>query len=221
MKQILLILVTLVSFSCFSQNEKKFNLDFEVFNQRYLFPKDWIEWGDYPLAADTIIVHSGTYSGKIESKKKAHGFGSIAYKIPAHYKGKTITLEGYMKIRNVQNGYAGLLLRIDGNDNILVSDNMESQNINGTTDWKKYAITLAYPEHAKSIYVAGIMTGTGEAWFDDFVLTIDGQDVQTLTPIEIPIPPATLDKEFDLGSKLVFPEPNEALISNLEVLGKI
>ena len=168
MKKTLFILLSLFFINCGSQKEKKFNLDFESYSHRYLFPTDWMEWGDYSLQADTIIVHSGKFSGKIKSKKEVGSFGSIAYKIPANYKGKSIQLEGYMKIKNVENGFGGLLLRIDGNQTSLGFDNMESQNINGTKDWQKYSINLPYPEEAETIYVAGILTRTGEAWFDDY-----------------------------------------------------
>ncbi|WP_166959839.1 S41 family peptidase [Yeosuana marina] len=222
MKQLILIILSLFFFSCSSQTEKKFNLDFETYDSTYKFPKDWFEWGDYNLSADTIYVHSGKFSGKIKSTKKGGSFGSIAYKIPANYKGKSIQLEGYMKIKNVENGFGGLLLRVDDcNDKVLAFDNMEDQNINSTKDWCKYSIKLPYPEDAETIFIGGVMTGTGEAWFDDFVLTIDGKDVQTLKEIEKPIYKATLDKEFDLGSKIEVPELNEELTSNLELLGKI
>ena len=53
-------------------------------------------------------------SGKITSTDNGN-FGIMAYKIPTNYKGKKITLEGYMKIENVVDGFAGLLLRIDEN----------------------------------------------------------------------------------------------------------
>ncbi len=221
MKQTILIILSLFCFSCSSQKEKKFNLDFETYDSTYKFPKDWFEWGDYNLSADTIYVHSGKFSGKIKSTKKDGSFGSIAYKIPANYKGKSIQLEGYMKIKNVENGFGGLLLRVDGNDKVLAFDNMENQNINSTKDWRKYSIKLPYPEDADTIFIGGVMTGTGEAWFDDFVLTIDDKDVQTLKEIEKPIYKATLDKEFDLGSKIDFPKLNEKLTSNLELLGKV
>ncbi|MFI1744322.1 S41 family peptidase [Thalassobellus sediminis] len=221
MKQTILIILSIFCFSCSSQTEKKFNLDFETYNSTYKFPKDWFQWGDYNLSADTIYAHSGKFSGKIKSTKKGGSFGSIAYKIPANYKGKSLQLEGYMKIKNVENGFGGLLLRVDGNRKVLAFDNMKNQKINGTKDWQKYSITLSYPENAENIYVAGIITGTGEAWFDDFVLTVDGNDVQTLKEIEKPIYKANLDKEFDLGSKIDFPKLNEELTNNLELLGKI
>ncbi|MCL8009286.1 S41 family peptidase [Gelidibacter japonicus] len=220
MKHTTLIILAVISMSCLSQTEKKYNLDFETYNPRYLFAKDWMEWGDHSLTVDTLTVHSGNYSGKIKSRDKGT-YGVIAYEIPANYTGDSITLEGYMKIRNVENGYAGLLLRIDGNNTPLAGENMENRNINGTKDWQKLSITLAYPKEAETIIAAGIMTGTGEAWFDDFVLTIDGQDIQTLKEKEKPIYKAALDKEFDLGSKIEVSNLNDALITNLELLGKV
>lgn len=220
MKISILILLSLFSFTCLSQSEKKFNLDFETYSTRYLFPKGWMEWGDYNLSADTIYAHSGKFSGKIKSKKEG-SFGAIAYEIPANYKGKSIQLEGYMKLKNVENGFAGLVLRIDGHNKILAGDDMANENINGTKDWQKHVITLPYPEEAETIFIAGIMTGTGEAWFDDFILKIDGKDVQSLKEEEKPTYNATLDKTFDLGSKIVFTNPNEELTSNLELLGKV
>lgn len=74
-----------------------------------------------------------------------------------------------MKLKNVENGFAGLVLRIDGHNKILAGDDMANENINGTKDWQKHVITLPYPEEAETIFIAGIMTGTGEAWFDDFI----------------------------------------------------
>ena len=221
MKQTILILLSLLSINCTSQTKKKFNLDFETYDSLLIFPKDWFEWGNYNLGIDSVNVHSGKYASKVTSKENDDSFGYIAYNIPANYEGKSIQLEGYMKIKNVKDGFSGLMLRIDGNRKILAFDNMESQNIHGTKDWQKYSITLPYPENAERIIVAGIMTGKGESWFDDFILTIDGKDIQTLKEKEKIIYNATLDKEFNLNSKIEFPELNKELISNLELLGKV
>lgn len=204
-----------------NQNTKKFNLDFEEYNRLLSFPYKWFKWGKYHLEADTLHVHSGKFSGKISSGEKVGSFGSIAYAIPANYEGKSVQLEGYMKIKNVENGFAGLLLRIDGESEILVFDNMKDQNINGTKDWQKHKITLPYPDGAKTIFVAGILAGKGEAWFDDFVLTIDGKNIQTLKEIEKPILKANLDKTFDLGSNVTFQKLDDKHITNLDLLGKV
>lgn len=222
LKQTTLILFSLFFANCFGQIEKgkKFNLDFETYDKPQHFPKNWIERGDYSLSADSLLVHSGKFSGKIQSKEDG-SFGAIAYEIPANYVGKTIKLEGYMKLKNVTNGYGGLLISIEGNQTTLAYKSMESQNINGTKDWQKYSITLPYPKYAETIQIAGLLVGKGEAWFDDFVLTIDGKDVQTLEEQTKLIDKASLDKEFDLSSKIDITTLNEALTSNLELLGKV
>lgn len=151
MKHTAIILLVLIFINCNSQSEstkKKFNLDFETYDSLNLFPKDWIVWGDYNLGVDSVDTHSGNYASKIVSKEVG-SFGSIAYAIPALYEGSSIRLEGYMKIENVEEGFAGLLLRVDGNNGALVFDNMQNQNIQGTKDWQKYSVTLPYPKNAK------------------------------------------------------------------------
>ncbi|RLD65298.1 MAG: peptidase S41, partial [Bacteroidetes bacterium] len=220
MKYLVIILIIALNTSCNSQTTHKFNLDFETYNSNKKLSDGWFKWGSYELGIDTI-ANSRKFAGKISSDENGSSFGSIAYKIPANYEGKYIQLEGYMKIQDVENGFAGLLLRIDGNSTSLAFDNMKNQNINGTKDWEKYSINLPYPEGAENIFVAGILVGKGKAWFDDFVLTIDGKNIQTLKETNKPVFKANLDKEFDTDSKIVFPELNKELITNLELLGRV
>ncbi len=221
MKPSILLFLTLFSIHCKAQSINKFNLDFEAFQAGKALPEAWFKWGDYELGVDTTVTHAGKYAAIITSDENGSTFGSIAYKIPANYTGQSIQLEGFMKTQEVEKGFAGLLLRIDGKGASLAFDNMEKQKITGTNDWKKYTVTLPYPENAEIIFVAGIVVGKGKAWFDDFVLTIDGENVQTLKEKEKPVFKADLDKAFDAGSGIEFPELNEPLISNLELLGRI
>jgi C-terminal processing protease CtpA/Prc len=206
--------------SCQAQNKQKFNLGFESQKADAALPLGWMKWGKYDLNI-SALAHSGDKAGKITSDESGSAFGSIAYKIPANYNGEVIRLEGYMKIENVENGFAGLLLRVDGDAGVLVFDNMQSQGIIGTRDWQKYTITLGYPEGAKKIFVAGILQGKGTAWFDDFVVTIDGKDIQTLKEEKQQLVKAQLDKAFDEGAAIEMPELDEALVNQLELLGRI
>lgn len=220
MNRILIPFLTIFSFNCHGQKTEKYNLGFENQKENETLSEGWFKWGNYELKIDAT-GHSGKKSGKITSDQTGSSFGCIAYKIPANYLGKTIKLEGYMKIQNVENGFAGLLLRIDGNGSPLVFDNMQNQNIVGTIDWQKYSITLNYPEGAENIFIAGILTGKGEAWFDDFTLSIDGKNVQTLKEVEKHLSKAQLDKEFDSGSLIEFSNLTSENIDNLELLGRI
>ena len=126
-----------------------------------------------------------------------------------------------MKLRNVKDGYAGLLLRVDGNGGSLAFNNMYDQNISGTVDWKKYSITLDYPKEAKTIYVGGILTGKGEVWIDDLVVSIDGKDIQTTKEVKKELSKAELDTEFDNGSSIVLSNLTLKKIEDLELLGKV
>jgi len=220
MKKILIALLTIISFGCQAQKTEKYNLGFENQKEKETLSDGWFKWGNYELEI-AALAHSGEKSGKITSDPTGSSFGSIAFKIPANYVGKTIKLEGYMKIKNVENGYAGLLLRIDGNGSSLAFDNMQNQNISGTKDWQKYTITLDYPEEAENIFIAGILSGKGEAWFDDFVLSIDGKNVQTLKEVEKELSKAQLDKEFDNGSLIEFSNLTTKDIENLELLSRV
>ncbi|CAA6800470.1 MAG: Peptidase S41 [uncultured Aureispira sp.] len=220
MKYVFLIVFSLLYSTVFSQDSTKFNLDFEKKTTDDPLPDGWFQWGEYDLEI-APEGQSGKYSGKITAIKNDMNFGSIAYRIPAKYTGSTIRLEGFMKTKNVADGFAGLLLRIDGNGESLAFDNMQGQQIQGTKDWAKYRIELPFPKDAEQIYVAGILVGQGEAWFDNFVLTIDGKDVQTLEEVEKKLIPAALDRAFDKGSGIESITINEGQTSNLELLGRI
>lgn len=220
MKKVLALLFVLTILSLQAQESEKHNLGFE--NQTDVTePSDgWFQWGDYDLDIDSL-AHSGEKSGKISSIGSGSSFGSIVYSIPGNYAGKKITLEGYMKIKDVKNGHAGLILRIDGASGSLAFDNMEHKAITGTKDWKKYSITLEYPEGAKMIYLGGILVGKGEAWFDDFVLKIDGESIQTLEEVERVLSKAEQDKEFDDGSLISLSDFTSENSDNLELLGRV
>ena len=220
MNKLLIALLAVATFNCRAQEDLKFNLGFEDQSEKKSLSDGWMQWGDYVPVIDSI-AHSGRRSGKISADEQAGAFGSIAYSIPANYTGAKIKLEGYMKVKEVKNGFAGLLLRVDGDGTVLAFDNMQNQKVKGTRDWQKYSISLDYPEGAERIFVAGLLSGKGEAWFDDFVLKIDEQDVQTLKESERVVLPAQKDKEFDQGSMIEFSKLSTGDVEKLEKLGRV
>jgi hypothetical protein len=46
-------------------------------------------------------------------------------------------------------GWAGLWLRVDGSNGMLVLDNVEDRALHGTTDWTQASIVLDVAEQAK------------------------------------------------------------------------
>ena len=219
-------LITLFSVACQAQSaeEATFNLDFENVNAKGNLPEGCMKWGPggYAIQLDSSTAHSGRYSVAIFPEEGGdESFGSISHLIPANYSGSEIVLEGHMKLEDVEGGFAGLLLRIDGESGVLGFDNMQQRNIQGTQDWTKHTITLPYPEGAEKIYVAGILTGSGKAWFDDFTLSIDGTDVRELDPVEKPKALAAQDDEFDEGSSIKLENLSDIQTQNLYTLGKV
>ena len=214
------VLVFLGLLSTISYAQPKYNLDFEQSAPGQSLPEGWIKWGTYALHQDTAVVYGGERAVGITSDAGGSAFGSVAYKLPATYAGDSIALEGYMKLAEVD-GFAGLLLRIDGNGQALAFDNMQQQNINGTVDWQKYRVTLPFPQYAEEIYVAGILVGKGKAWFDDFQVFIDGEDIETRPEVAIALPLAQLDTAFDAGSGIVLDTLSTRQQDNLFALGKV
>lgn len=220
MKHLATLILLIITLGGQAQVKQPYNLGFEHRSHEQELSDDWFKWGEYALTIDTLS-YAGNKSGKITADDSGSSFGSIAYSIPAHFKGKKIRLEGYMKTKDVAKGFAGLLLRVDGKGAPLAFDNMKDQKITGTRDWQKYTITLDYPEGAEKIWVGGILVGKGEVWFDDFKVRLDGKNIQSLAIVERPTFKARLDKQFDQGSSIVFPEVQDTLVRNLELLGRI
>jgi len=168
---------------CGGQNNRlAFNFDFEENTANRLLPNDWLALGelDYEFQADSLESYQGLYSGTIYQKanKGNNSFGALLYRLPGSFKADTIRLEGFMKIDKVKDGFAGLFLRVDGAGKTLVLENMEHQNVRGSHDWKKYSITVSFPDNATRILVGGLLTGSGRVWLDSFEVYLDGILIQ-------------------------------------------
>ncbi|MFV0591868.1 MAG: S41 family peptidase [Draconibacterium sp.] len=220
MNRLFVIVTLFLTVSCYGQVRPKLNLGFEETQGMNSIPDGWFKWGSFDITSDTIS-REGTYSVKISSNRKPSEFGCCAYKLPVDFKANSITLEGFMKIENVSDGQAGLLLRIDGKGTTLAFDNMQQKKIDGTKDWKYYSTTLKFPDGAETIYIGGILSGKGTVWFDRFQLIVDGKDFHYVEPVEKQVLNADLDKEFDSGSGLLLANLNRQQVKNLALLGKI
>lgn len=228
MKSILALLLFVFTFQVYSQNTKSlYNLGFEDFDNQSELPSGWFNrWSQpgYKLSIDSNIKTGGKFSVSIESDtgRKENSFGCIAHWNQINFKGKKVVLKGKMKLENVANGSAGLLLRLDDkNHNSLQFDNMLQRNISGTIDWKEYTVELPLPEEARNIYYAVIFNGTGKVWADDFILEVDGIDIDKVEIIPVKTYNADKDKEFDGGSKIEINGLSETSINNLYQLGKV
>src|SRR6056297_555304 len=192
MKKLALFILTSFIISCQGPTEQDFTLGFEKQSKGTSLSGGWFKRGNHRVIIDTLS-YSGEKSCKITSTDYGN-FGGIVYEIPARFSGKTIELEGYMKTKNVEEGFAGLLISVVDNNQTLASSRMKDQNITGTNDWQKYSIKLDYPEGVENIFIGGVLKGKGKAWFDDFELSIDGENIQTIKESDKPENKASLDK---------------------------
>ena len=151
-----------------------FNLNIDNIDPKSALPYRWFKWGmpTYSSQADSLEKYEGRYSIKIQPtlERKQGEFGCPTVSIPVTFSGKELELSAYLKLSDVENGYAGLLLRIDDSENTLQFNNMQKENIHGTQDWKKYTTKLPLDKSAKTIFIGALHTGTGTVWADDFCL---------------------------------------------------
>ena len=209
------LLIFLMTISAYCQTkENKFNFDFEQIENG--IPIGWTKSysENYTVSLDSINVKKGKYSILIEFKEGEIDNKSFDFTIPDNYTGKKVTLSGYIKTENVSDGYAGLWMMIDQG---VWFDNMSNRGIKGTTDWKKYEISLNLkPFEKNKIAFGGFLVGKGKMWLDNLTVTIDEKNIEELKPIVFG---AENDKEFDNGSGVSNIILNNKNIENLKILG--
>ncbi|GAB2773830.1 C-terminal processing protease CtpA/Prc [Hymenobacter luteus] len=201
------------------------NLDVEQVNPETHLPVGWWAPTDngYTVTADSLVKHHGRYALRIQSTgtKKEGGFGVASTRLPINFQGKTMTLSGFIKTENVQNGYAGLWLRVDGPQGTLQLDNMSKQNVRGTTEWQAYSITLPLHEAAESVVLGGLLPGTGTMWLDQLELTVDGKPLAQALLRPVRQYKAEQDTAFFSGSGLNLNGLSKQQTENLAVLGRV
>ena len=201
------------------------NLDFERTNAQTKQPQGWTAPSKvYQVATDSVVRHGGRYALRIQfdgPRKEQSEFGVATLRVPASFQGKTIKLTGFLKTRNVQNGYAGLWLRVEGENGTLAFENTSKQNVHGDTDWKAYTIELPLDDKAEFILLGGILSATGTMWLDDLALTVDGQPL-TQAPVKKPVVyKADQDTAFRRGSGISLDNLTKQQVENLAVLGRV
>jgi len=199
--------------------------DFEYGNGR--LPAAWYtnSGKGYTVTLDSKVHHQGQYALRMQDSEAKDGqFGVATLRIPAQYKGKSITLKGFVKTEGVsEKGSAAIWLREDGPGGSVAFKNTQDQQVRGTTDWQQFSITLPLEEQAEAILFGGLLAGTGTAWFDDLELTIDGKPLPAVATRPDPNKqPAAQDTAFQYSSGITFPDKFSAQqVENLAVLGRV
>jgi hypothetical protein len=158
-------------------------------------PKGWFKAGSHPqnyeMSVDTAVKHNGKSSAYIKFiGDKAEGFGTLMQAFKADdYRSKRVRMSAWMKTENTDS--AQLWMRVDGEKRMLGFDNMDNRGVKGTTEWKRYEITLDVPENTVNIAFGALVNGKGQAWMDDFQFEVVGKDVPTTNML----PPEEMNKE--------------------------
>lgn len=222
MRPLLLILFLFFSITVIAQTRLDFDGSFEGKAAYAGLPNGWMKWGTgYQVSIDDSIYHSGHRSLRITSvgDKQKSDFGVGAIAIPVDFAGSSVTLNGYLKMEQVENGEVGLFMRIDGKGRILEFNDMKREHIRGTADWKKYSITLPLRKDARTIYVGAVSNGTGKLWADDLEVLVDGKPLKDAPPAAVY--KADSDTAFDKGSGIQMASLSPEQLQHMEVLGKM
>ena len=166
----------------------------------------WFSAGSKPNSYEIGIDKGSGEDGKNAASIKSiettvDGFGTLMQNFsPEKYKGKRVRMTGSMKSKDVKD-WAGFWLRIDKAESkeSLGFDNMQHRAIKGTTDWQKYEIVLDVPDEASNMAFGGLLSGTGQIWFDDLNFEIVDNSVPTTgkggSKSDKPKEPSNLDFE--------------------------
>ena len=139
--------------------------------QRATGIRGWFEQPAGISFADSQIVHSGRYSGRIEGR--AGGPVSLIMRIiPIDFYAGFIEVRAYVKTENVTGGLR-IWAREDGQLSAVGS--AQSFPVKGTTDWTEHSVRLAIHPEGQQISYGFFVEGTGRAWIDDIQLLPDAK----------------------------------------------
>ena len=167
-----------------------------------VLPKGWFKAGSHPqnyeMSSDAAVKHSGKASAHLKFVgDKAEGFGTLMQTFKADsYRGKRVRMSAWMKTENAESSQ--LWMRLDSEKGTMLGfDNMANRAVKGTTEWKRYEITLDVPEDAVYIAFGNLIAGKGEAWVDDFQFEVVGKDVPSTNMLSPQIPERPVNLDFE------------------------
>ena len=121
----------------------------------------------YRYILDTENPHGGKRSLRIDYIGP-EPFGAIAQVIDAAtHVGKVAKLSGWLRTKDASDEGGGLTLLVLQSGNTLAHNFMFDAPVKGTTEWKRYTITLPIPKGAERLEIGAMMRGRGSLWFDD------------------------------------------------------
>lgn len=140
-------------------------------------PEGWFSFQhagplSYKYTVDAVERKSGERSLRVDNIGPEI-YGAIAQGVDARpWKGKVARLSAWVKTRDANDNGAVLTLLALQNGATQAQNFMPDAPIKGTTDWKRYTITLALPPATDKLEVGMMLRGRGAVWLDDVELEI-------------------------------------------------
>ncbi|MEP6781410.1 MAG: erythromycin esterase family protein [Gemmatimonadaceae bacterium] len=176
------------------------NLGFEEHDVKAA-PVNWYAGGNgYEVIVDSIAPMTGKFSLRskrldptpYDSNAGNFGVATSSYPISA-VAGRKLRLTGYIRSENINKGYAGFWMRVDGPCGSVAFDNMKTRGARGTTPWTRYEIELPVDSGAKGVVLGMLHPGDGSAWFDSLTIEVVGAPMSRTVPAPKEIVPLADD----------------------------
>jgi serine/threonine-protein kinase len=107
-------------------------------------------------------------------KATSNEFGSLMQRCPAsHLRETRIRFEG--QLATEVEDWAGLWLRVDGDNGMLFFDNMSDRPVRSVTGWSRYSIETILPPATVWLNYGILMVGRGTLWADNFRLLVESE----------------------------------------------
>jgi hypothetical protein len=163
-----------------------FNADFERCSD-----SKWVDgWLQIQHAGDRVYRYAcdfdRPFQGKISARLEQTGpqeFGSFIQRISASdYVGKRVKLSGAIRAAKVGEDGGGLFLRIDGDSDIILTEDAVSGKTSGTHDWLQKSVVIDVPLNAKVIEIGVTIEALGTIWADHLELALTDSPVTKSKP---------------------------------------
>lgn len=113
-------------------------------------------------------------------------YATLSLKVPIKIKKKsTIVLSVWIKTDSLYGENSGAVLRLMGNRDTKTGKftlfQFGKKTLKGSEDWTKITLSTVLKKDENFIVLSGLMQGKGKAWFDDFKLKVDGEDIKSIS----------------------------------------
>jgi erythromycin esterase len=143
-------------------------------------PEGWSGYGSgYQIGFDRLAWRSGVSAAYIYGQDGATtGFGFLLQYVRADtHRGRRVRWSGWVRVTDVTGVGAGLWMRVDGDNQTLAFDYMDTRRVTGTGGWFEVSVVLDVPANALGIQLGARLSGPGELDLDDLKFEVVGTEV--------------------------------------------